>query len=413
MPNPKQLPTRSNHIPGSGWQELAQIHKGAEKPEGKPGKNLKHFRLAWNPQFAYLQPDFEAIYGKEPDIFRNVFLIGSDADTMFPHAFEDITASGVQRVCDGNTIIRWFDQSIGRMNRTPRPCEFGQCQCKMKGHLRLIFGDFSKKTHVWGYFAFHITSEIEVNRIASMLYESERALGDNLPAMPFVLGRAIESPLVAKRDNKGNLTGGRIRLEQSLVYLRLDEKATPLLTGGLLGEPLALPAPEPELDDEFRSDTPPEKEAMDISAYDNVLSEMAYAYPNRRTQLEGIFRLGTLGFIRPEMERTELIALLRTERGRHAETHNDDSKWTTSLEEIGSLLSVAHVDEATAIKHLDRFADYDCSSIAYWRSSKSAALAAIMAGEMGYDLNQMPANIGQGLQRSIAYVCAEIANPQR
>lgn len=241
------------HQPGAGLPRLGKLVKGAERTQEdltkkRPGRDLQHFRIKFDPGYEHLAATWTQLYGDEPTIIPRAFLMSDAVDAAFQSWLEEWSASGLLRRCDGEQQVRWFNRDEGRTVSTPIPCanSSGQtCQCKQVGRLNFILPDLISATGAFGYITLETHSVIDIKRFFQTLKDVE-ALYGRTTGIPFVLVRLpeeIEQPKFDKATKKP--TGERMRVTKYLIQLRLDEtfvrqQMIPALSSGV--EAVALPA---------------------------------------------------------------------------------------------------------------------------------------------------------------------------
>ncbi|HEX2905887.1 MAG TPA: hypothetical protein VHO69_03455 [Phototrophicaceae bacterium] len=241
---------------GAGLPMIGRLRKGDRVPN-KSGNDthpvdLDYFRVTFEPQYEYLQPMWESLYGEQPDMFPLVLLVGQTVDDAFEYWKEDYTSNGtLLHRCDGEEQHRWYNSDNHMIMSARIKCAAPACACKPHARLKLIIPDFLDEAGVIGYFAASTGSLRDISVVYLYLRDMERTLG-NLARVPFVFGRADRKVNVPKqekqRDGSYQITG-RMQTEKSLFYIHVHPdyaqmRVIPLLTGAI-EEPAALPAPEP------------------------------------------------------------------------------------------------------------------------------------------------------------------------
>lgn len=220
---------------------LGNLRKGGVKPvSGKaPGKDLDHFRVTFEPEYAHLGDTFVQLYGNEPDRFEDVFMAGDTVADAYPTWMEEHGASTLKHRCDGQTqVLRWED---GDYCHDKIPCArlSGEgCKCKQIGKLRIILRDLYEETGVLGWFEVKTHSKHDIIRLHNALTLVAKKAGA-LTSVPFVFGRA---PRTITRPNGSN----RAKTEKSLLYLHAEpEYMKAALPGN--GDAQALPESDDDL----------------------------------------------------------------------------------------------------------------------------------------------------------------------
>lgn len=195
---------------------LGKLHKGGEKPERGPGKDLEWFR------FAGVKPEltaaFEALYGATPGLLT-VYLPFATADENFATWQEEWAAGGLVHRCDGRTMQLWRTEK-GTISREPRPCPYfaGAKQrtkqapgCDEVGRLQFLLPDMVKAGHV-GTVTLETHSKHDMLNILGVLKDAE-ARGRDLRGIPFTLYRRQEE---VSTPGEG---GQRVTRKKWLVFI--------------------------------------------------------------------------------------------------------------------------------------------------------------------------------------------------
>lgn len=127
---------------------FGKIRKGEEKPaEGnRPGRDLDHFRVTFEPEWAHLEKPFKAAF---PNTQQNplraipVMLLGNTPADCFTAWYESWTATALQNRCDGKTksVSLVNGRYVNGLACTKGPEAVGHddstfaCQCRMIGRL--------------------------------------------------------------------------------------------------------------------------------------------------------------------------------------------------------------------------------------------------------------------------------------
>lgn len=257
--------TKTSEV-GSGLPRIAKLHKGDKKTDAnKPGKDLEYFRIEFEPEFADLREDWEALYGEKPDGFERVYMTYGTVDEAFASWKEEWNASQtlIHR-CDGEHQVLWYSQAAQAYSTAKEKCASvgaHPCACTNVGRLNLLIPDFIAETGILGYIAVETHSINDILTVYRTLADVQRINGGTLLGVPFSLGRATQK--ISAPDRKNNR---RIKVNKSLFYLHVDpdftrETLLPRLaqTGGFLSAqqpqlPQPTPAPLPQLSlDEAKS----------------------------------------------------------------------------------------------------------------------------------------------------------------
>lgn len=207
---------------GLGLPRVMKLRKGGERPaSGKaPGKDLKHFRADFAPEYAHLQPLWEKMYGTEPDTLHGVMLLGSTAEDAFPNWMEKYSASTMLIRCDGENQVRHYDPDTNKHSDDPIPCMSGgdldnpQCGCKQRGTLTIVLPRFMVASKVLGTITVQTHSVYDIINIYNCLKDIERIYG-TLQGLNFVLGRQ-------EREVTVTIDGQKSKQVKSLLYINVD-----------------------------------------------------------------------------------------------------------------------------------------------------------------------------------------------
>lgn len=196
-----------------GLPRIFTLRKGGERPaSGKaPGKDLKHFRADFAPEYAHLLPAFEHLYGKAPRQIDGLFLVGQNVSQVFPHWMEDWNASTLLHRCDKETQVRHWNADAMAYSDAPAPCvsETAGCNCKQTGRLLFVLPALIQETGILGTGLLTTTSVYDIIALNGYL-ESIYQMHGKLQGIPFTLFRA-------ERDVAVNMNGKRGRQTKSLV----------------------------------------------------------------------------------------------------------------------------------------------------------------------------------------------------
>lgn len=217
-----------------------KLRKGAEKNEEKnaPGRDLNYFRLTLEPEYEFIRPEFERLYGDKPTEFRNILIAADNADKAFDYWYELHTASTLMRRCDGEEIVQWFDEGEFRQTYERKPCACNPLDrdCSEQGRLDIVLPELCAVVG-WGKLTVLTTSDYDIRALAASMFVAGQFL-QQLPqiafwSVPFTLGRAPRKVPVTMTDKKGVKT--RSNKTMSLLYAEIDTEfqnsiLTPMLT---------------------------------------------------------------------------------------------------------------------------------------------------------------------------------------
>jgi hypothetical protein len=280
---------------GAGFPRIATLYKGDEKPEegNRPGKDLYHFRIEFEPEFEYLREDWYEMYTETPEEFPAVFLAQSEVDEAFSTWKEEWNASQtLLRRCDGEHQKVHYDQKTGIHNTwkadcltpiPPTPPAEPMCKCKLVGRLNLIFPEFIELTGVLGYVTMATHSIHDLMTLHRYLTDLFKIQG-NLMGIPLVFGRAIREISTPVTDNKtGKRTGARRKVKKSLLYLRATADYTkqvllPTLATARTEAP-ALPQPVKEISLLTSGSDQPRRVGLIVNREPETIIEVKKAHP--------------------------------------------------------------------------------------------------------------------------------------
>lgn len=228
---------------------LAKLKKGAPKSEKRPGQDLDHFRVEFEPQYKYLEPIFNEMYGETPTEF-SVQLYGKTVEDVFSTGYESWNATTLLHLCDGETQAQHWDESINRYNREPIACEKISedkmaCGCSRVGRLNFIIPEFTDASGIMGKFTIETHSIFDIIKLFNQLMFLEDMF-NSLMWMPAIVGRADEQKSYTAQNGK------RGKKSYSLLYIKyyvplLKDYLEPQLPG-VNNEMLALPQGDDNFD---------------------------------------------------------------------------------------------------------------------------------------------------------------------
>lgn len=267
-----------NRAAGSGsggLPLLGRLYKGDPKSDPKkPGQDRDFFRFEPEPH-PVLTPErlrgaWENLYGKQPQVIRNVQFASDAVPQVFDEWMEAWGKSGngtplINRRCDGQTCFthRLPDSTL---NRQPQPClcvNENKPPCRQSGRLLMFLPDLCASAGVLGLVMLTTHSTTDLDNIRGTLSMMHSTLG-RLRNMAFILFRREEILT----------TPEGLPVKKWVVFLEADEVAAQraaLAAGDMLALPEgvtpvpprqqaapALPAPQhqseppPSHDDEPR-----------------------------------------------------------------------------------------------------------------------------------------------------------------
>lgn len=216
-----------------GMPKLGKLFKGSEQQEitknGKQttvmGKDLDHFRLVLEPEYAYLADTFTEIYGDAPVSFSPVFFYGATVDDVFSHWMEEWNGSGtLLHRCDEEYQTRWWNADAGLYMSAKVKCDAPSCNCKATGRLNIILPDFVEATGELGYFVVETHSKHDIITLYSRLLFIAQSYG-TLLGVTFEFGRRRQE--ISRPEVKnGVATGKRVPMTKSLLYVKPTQDFT-------------------------------------------------------------------------------------------------------------------------------------------------------------------------------------------
>lgn len=245
----KNLTDQNSRSLDKGMPLLGRIYKGAARTDedlkkNRPGKDLDHFRVEFEPQYEHLRSMFEMLYGTEPAQLPDAYLPGERTDDVLETWREEWAKGGLVHRCDGEEQSAWFDRSQGKVVYTPAPCA-QSCQCRIEGRLMVMLKGLTKETGVIGKFMLKTHSIHDVLTLTNVLSAHEKMYG-SLRGVRFVAGR-VDKAISIPEVKGGQPTGNRITITKSVITLRVDEesaKAYALLAFNTPDGTHALPEPD-------------------------------------------------------------------------------------------------------------------------------------------------------------------------
>lgn len=230
-----------------GLPLLARLYKGGEQQDkvsakGKKykvfGEDLDHFRVVFEPQFEYLQPLWEGMYGPKPAYFESVLLCAPTVNTAFATWKEEWTATTMLHRCDGEKQETHYDKLIGKYSHSYKACAAEAehpCSCVNIGRLNIMIMDFLDASNILGTFLVTTHSINDILTVYRRLAATESLFG-TLSNVPFVFGRADKEIRAPKTDKDGN-PDGRRTTTKSLFWIHVHpdftgEKIIPALKAG-------------------------------------------------------------------------------------------------------------------------------------------------------------------------------------
>ncbi|MCI0660698.1 MAG: hypothetical protein L0220_06465 [Acidobacteria bacterium] len=319
-----------------GLLPIGKIRKGDERsPEDiqrkRPGKDLKHFRVTFREEYAYLSKQWEAMYGKNPEKFEEVHLIGNTVGEAFPSWYEEHIASRLLRRCDGHNQVWWYDINQDRYSEEPRTClkkAEKPCGCKWVGTLKIVLPEFIDATGILGYLQLNTSSFHDIRDIHKSLSLIYGLSGLPISSLKFTIGRVPKKIWVPKPDGK---SGERIKVSKSLLYLHPEPEAVKEVLMRLANRtpalPPATPTDHPDTDNPIlnpgewvdedgwiRSDEP---KAITLRFFwDDIQQETASLFNAPQHQENTMRQMVESGELNDAMTKAEAVEAIRQNRAR-------------------------------------------------------------------------------------------------
>ncbi len=196
------------------YPRIAKLHKGEPKriKNGKEivGRDQEHFRIVFEPEFEYLTPAWEKLYGAKPVEFSPVVLDVATTDEALDFWKEEWDAAEtLLHRCDGKFQQTWFDRRTGYYSKAQVACASTTCKCTPVGRMNLLFPDFIVETGVIGYISVETGSLEDIRTIRDRLRAIEASFG-TLSGVHLKFGRARRR--VSRPEVKnGERTGKRMK----------------------------------------------------------------------------------------------------------------------------------------------------------------------------------------------------------
>ena len=163
------------------FPRLGKIRKGAQKEEGKPGKDLEYFRLATEDE--NIEKKWLDLFGEQPSEL-SIRLLYPQREQNFSCYLEEWTNSSLRRRCDGVNQNLWLTKSL-QYSTEVIPCIKPDCTCNPIGRMQLSIPGIERV----GYFELITSSRWDIV-----------TLNENLLAIENSLGRVNGLPLLLKRQ---------------------------------------------------------------------------------------------------------------------------------------------------------------------------------------------------------------------
>jgi hypothetical protein len=228
------LDIMQSHPTGTGLPRIAKIKKGGEKIERtnakgekylSVGPDLTYFRVAFAPEYAHLETEFDLIYGLQPTSLPVMFN-GVTVHEVLDAWYEEWDSHGtLLHRCDGAKQAVCYNKATGFFEHG-QSCVMPSCKCKKTARLELIMVGFLEATGVLGTITFETHADTDVRTLYARL-SSYYAMFGTLRGIPFTLQRApreISTPTTKKDPSTGKQvrTGERVKTTKSLVDLLVD-----------------------------------------------------------------------------------------------------------------------------------------------------------------------------------------------
>lgn len=258
------MPIKNLTDRGPDFPIIGHIRKGAPKSEkGYAGKDLKHFRVEFEPGAEDSAELFKSIYGDTPDSIR-VWFPFKEIDRVADFWLEAYTGGALIARSDGEFFQYLIDHETGKVIVTNgKSVETGQpvphvdvvgqyksqkgqmvdITMKPTGRVKVIIRELQRGA----FLMLHTTSIHDVARISAQLEGIANLNGGSLANIPVDLRR------VPKQVSRTNPDGSKTRSEKWMLEMEVgqDWVGNLLLDAGTVNVARVLPAGilEPEADD--------------------------------------------------------------------------------------------------------------------------------------------------------------------
>lgn len=169
---------------------FGKVHKGAEKPQRGPGRNLDHFRIEWFDISA--QTAFEVIYGDTPRSIPIVTL-SKEVDAVFDSWYRKYNSNQtLERKCDGCTIVKALNRDLVGQDCFCDPeqrTKDNSKTCNPQGYLYFTIAEICQRLGYIGQFILGTGSPIEISEISATLQTVYNVTG-TLEYQRFMLQRS-------------------------------------------------------------------------------------------------------------------------------------------------------------------------------------------------------------------------------
>ena len=230
-----------------------KIRKGAERKGNKPGRDLDHWRITFEPQFAELEGYITELFGAKPQKLP-VMLFAHEPEKCFETWYEAWTALGLVHRCDGQRQVIGINPKTKKYepnllcekgdNASPDDPSTFRCGCSRGGKLRVTI------PRIW-----HLTNsptifEMETSSIHDIIYIHNRLhtlydIYGTLMKMPIILGRQESKISYASKSAKSST--GRQSRTSWLVTITEDMKMMQITHGAVSAQMKELQTGEREL----------------------------------------------------------------------------------------------------------------------------------------------------------------------
>jgi hypothetical protein len=239
--------------PGShGLPEIARLYKGEPKPEDgrRPGRDLDHFRVEFQPEYEILRPLFIQLYGDKPTEFEPVFFAGATVDEVFATWKEEWTATAMLHRCDGEYQVAHYNPQSGYYSTAKIECAVTSgegCACKQIGRMSLLLPELVDAAGILGTVSVSTHSLNDILTVHRYLSTIQRMHG-TLAGVPFRFGRSKREMSVPKTAKNGEYTGERMKVKKSLFYIHVTADFTQERLLPAMANLLPVPSDLPEME---------------------------------------------------------------------------------------------------------------------------------------------------------------------
>lgn len=200
---------------------FGKLRKGGEKPDGKIGPDLNHFRLTLEPEFEHIRDEFERLFTAEPVVLRNVMIAADSPDKALDYWYEEWAHARLVKRCDEETVIaHWDDQAANYSNqRHACTCNPLDRSCSLTGRLNIVIPALCEAVGQWGILTILTGSIYDVTALRASMHVTgafmQRIQNVAFWSVPFEIGRVTRKVPVT-------INGKRSIKPMSLLYVQVE-----------------------------------------------------------------------------------------------------------------------------------------------------------------------------------------------